>query len=670
MLQAIRSKVGSWIVKILFFFLILSFAVWGIGDMMRDAPPDETVATIGDMAIESTQVETEFRNEIQRIRQNFGINLDTTTAARLGLLDDTLDRVVDEAVLAYAAARIGFNVPNEMLVSLLRNQPAFQDQAGNFSPARFQQTLAASGMSEEQYLNRMRQAVGRSQMLAPVASAATAPNTLVDDLFAFERERRDAQYMVFEQGAFGDIDSPDLLTLRQFHADNPDLFQAPAYRRLSAIVMSGETLAGDIDVGEREVESRYESQLDRYSTAERRSFRQVLVDDEETAEDLAEAARDSGSLEDAMASLGIDESVTPFAEQERSDIAFDVLADAVFSTSQGEFGTPVESPFGWHVFEVTDIVDDAVQPFDDVRDEIRREIQLDRALDRLFQDANRLEDALAAGLSLDEAADETGLSVEDLGFVDAEGRRPDESVVEDIPGAAEIIETGFSLDIGETSGLEDLQDNVFFVVRADEERPPETRPFDDVRDQVAEEWRVSERRRLMAEAAEAAHDAASSDPSAFSEIAAEHGARTESASDLRRDESHQTLSQSAVNDLFEASANDVLLAVEQDRALVIRVAAVHEADPDADAEALADIQDRVRNQIGNDLVSQFAMAWRGQFDVEINREHLLSRLGLSDVDLTADPDLSVDEGAMGAGVGDIEADGLPQPGGASPGAMP
>ena len=35
MLQALRSTVGSWIVKILFVLLILSFGVWGIGDIFR-----------------------------------------------------------------------------------------------------------------------------------------------------------------------------------------------------------------------------------------------------------------------------------------------------------------------------------------------------------------------------------------------------------------------------------------------------------------------------------------------------------------------------------------------------------------------------------------------------------------------------------------------------------
>ncbi len=37
MLQAIRSKAGSFVVKALFALLILTFGIWGIGDIFRNA---------------------------------------------------------------------------------------------------------------------------------------------------------------------------------------------------------------------------------------------------------------------------------------------------------------------------------------------------------------------------------------------------------------------------------------------------------------------------------------------------------------------------------------------------------------------------------------------------------------------------------------------------------
>ena len=46
MLQAIRSKAGSFVVKGLFGLLILTFGIWGIGDIFRTRSSDTTVATV------------------------------------------------------------------------------------------------------------------------------------------------------------------------------------------------------------------------------------------------------------------------------------------------------------------------------------------------------------------------------------------------------------------------------------------------------------------------------------------------------------------------------------------------------------------------------------------------------------------------------------------------
>lgn len=56
MLQAIRERAGSVIVKVLFGLLILSFAVWGIGDIFRRGGGETTVVEVGDRKISADQL--------------------------------------------------------------------------------------------------------------------------------------------------------------------------------------------------------------------------------------------------------------------------------------------------------------------------------------------------------------------------------------------------------------------------------------------------------------------------------------------------------------------------------------------------------------------------------------------------------------------------------------
>ena len=51
MLEAIRSRATSIVVKILFILLIISFGAWGIGDMIRSGTSVTKVAEVGPVEI-------------------------------------------------------------------------------------------------------------------------------------------------------------------------------------------------------------------------------------------------------------------------------------------------------------------------------------------------------------------------------------------------------------------------------------------------------------------------------------------------------------------------------------------------------------------------------------------------------------------------------------------
>ncbi|HEY2538737.1 MAG TPA: SurA N-terminal domain-containing protein, partial [Stellaceae bacterium] len=67
MLQAIRSKAGSFFVKALFGLLILTFGIWGIGDIFRNRPTDTTVATVGSQGIDAAALQSALQPALERL---------------------------------------------------------------------------------------------------------------------------------------------------------------------------------------------------------------------------------------------------------------------------------------------------------------------------------------------------------------------------------------------------------------------------------------------------------------------------------------------------------------------------------------------------------------------------------------------------------------------------
>src|SRR4029077_1677225 len=88
MLQAIRSRAGSLIVKVLFAILIVAFGFWGIGSWLNDRSVDTTIPTVGSDKIRADQLASAVRSEIQTLRQSYGSNFDVEQAKQLGVVDE------------------------------------------------------------------------------------------------------------------------------------------------------------------------------------------------------------------------------------------------------------------------------------------------------------------------------------------------------------------------------------------------------------------------------------------------------------------------------------------------------------------------------------------------------------------------------------------------------
>ena len=145
MLQAIRKQTKSWLVGILFGLLILSFAIWGIGDIFRGGfRADSEVATVGDMPISLQTLEREFQNELNRMQRNFGTELNRDQARALGLVDRSLQQLIVQALYRLEQDRLGMAVSDRQVRAWIADQPSFKDDLGQFDRLRFDAVLRQS----------------------------------------------------------------------------------------------------------------------------------------------------------------------------------------------------------------------------------------------------------------------------------------------------------------------------------------------------------------------------------------------------------------------------------------------------------------------------------------------------------------------------------------------
>jgi parvulin-like peptidyl-prolyl isomerase len=141
-----------------------------------------------------------------------------------------------------------------------------------------------------------------------------------------------------------------------------------------------ERVSGDAEPSQEEVQAFYdENKAAQFTQPAQRCMRHILFnkDDQQKAEevktqlqdggDFAELAKensqDPGSAENGgdLGCLGKGETVPPFEE-------------AAFAADQGEIVGPVETEFGYHLIEVTDIREEQTQPLEDVEGQITAQL--------------------------------------------------------------------------------------------------------------------------------------------------------------------------------------------------------------------------------------------------------------------------------------------------------
>uniref|UniRef100_UPI0033423BDC SurA N-terminal domain-containing protein n=1 Tax=Bosea sp. (in: a-proteobacteria) TaxID=1871050 RepID=UPI0033423BDC len=150
MMQGIRKAgqgfLGKLVIAVMFGFLIISFAIWGVGDIFRGYGRNE-VAKVGKVEIGVEQMRSAYQNDLQNLIRQQRRQISPEMARALGLDRQVLSRLVSEATLDQTAQGMGLAVSDETIRNLIFDDPVFRDASGQFSAARFNELLRSNGYS-------------------------------------------------------------------------------------------------------------------------------------------------------------------------------------------------------------------------------------------------------------------------------------------------------------------------------------------------------------------------------------------------------------------------------------------------------------------------------------------------------------------------------------------
>jgi peptidyl-prolyl cis-trans isomerase D len=254
-----------------------------------------------------------------------------------------------------------------------------------------------------------------------------------------------------------------------------------------------------------------------------------------------------------------------------------------------------------------------------VRDELRAGLAAERAADEAFERANRVEDALAGGATLAEAARQ-----HDLGFVearmDAQGRAPDGTrIAIPVPEAARAaaLRAIFAAERGAAPRLQEGEWG-FMAIDLREVTPPALRPLASVREQVLASFLADARRRFQEERA-AGLMAAIRAGQTLTAAAEAAGIRAEELGPLGREAgAANPMPRDLLPRLFELRGTDATMVQRPQSFAVIQLRGVTHPDLGDATAAVAALRAEASQTMAEDLETQLQAALRARAEVRVN----------------------------------------------------
>jgi peptidyl-prolyl cis-trans isomerase D len=612
MLQSIRKHAGSFVVKILFIVLILSFFVWGIADVVRPTPQDSWAAKVAEQTISREAFDQEYQATVRRVQQQLGGSITPEELRGLGLGRNVIDQMVNRALITEAGRNLAIATPGDQAKRVITADRRFHNEAGQFDPRILQQFLRQVGMSEQGFLAEVRNEIDITALLDGFTGGVVLPRVLEDTIRAYAAERREVDFIriAFDQQKVGE---PDEAALKAYFDGHGDAYMTPELRAVEVLVVDPASVAGQVQVSDEALKAAFEERQDEFITPERRSFRQILFDDEAKARAAAEAARGGASL-DRIAADG-----TPppagFGPVSASQLP-QALRGPLFAAGQGLIGEPVKSPLGWHLVEVIGIEPEVARPFAEVAPTLRQQLTQEKAEELVIDLGNRIEDGLGRGQPLPEIARSVGLTPRTIAELSRDGRDAAGRPVPDLP--PKLADTAFATARGATSDLVEATRDQYFLLQVNEVTPAVARPFAEVRGDVRAAWLAAEQRQRAADVAARIAERAGGG-GRLADAGRDFGLTAGRAGPFGRQQAatEGPLPEAVVRRALDGPAGSVLTVPGDDAVFVLRATTVPAAAPPPPGAADAEISQALQ-AMREDVLGQYLAALRARYPVTIN----------------------------------------------------
>ncbi len=514
MFDAVRNN--KRVVQIVLLLMILPFAFFGVESYVNGNAQREDVAVVGDSKIAPEEFQAALRDQQDRLREMMGEKFDPKVMEREDVRSQTLDTLVSQRLLLLQAQKNHLTVPDSRMSQIIATVPAFQVD-GKFSEARFDQVAQSQGYSRDGFLARVRQDLVIRQLYTGVAGSSFVPASLAKRWAQMQQEQREVSEAVITPFEFIEQIKITPEQVRKYYDENQKQFEVPEQVKVEYLMLSEAALAATTQVSEEEIRKAFESDQSRYMQGEERKARHILLtidagasaDDRKAIRAKGEALLKAVRSDPAkFADLARQNSQDPGSKDSGGDLGFfgrgtmvKPFEDAVFALKPGEISGIVETDFGIHIIQLTEVRGGQGKTLDQARTEIADELKRQSARRRFAELAEVFSNTVyEQSDSLAPAAEKLGLQVKTSPLIPKGFLMPapfDNEKLRDAIFSEDAVKNRRNTQAVETAP------NTLVSARVIEQQPASVKSFDTVKEDIEKKLGLAAGEKMAKERGEA-----------------------------------------------------------------------------------------------------------------------------------------------------------------------
>ena len=274
MLQTLRDKIHGWPAIIIFGFLGVLMAGFGI-ETYSVSQTETWVAKVGKHEISQQTYQDRMNQLRQQATAEQGDKFDSSVFEKPETKQRVLDSLIDQYMLAQAADGLGMVVSSANVRHEIANIAAFQVD-GRFDGDAYRAVLAGQRESPASFEQKVRSSLEIQMLPSAISDSSIVTDAEVDQFLRQRLQTRDLRYAIVPRPALTDTTISDA-QIAAYYKSHIEQFTRPEQVSLAYIELNASDVKVDSTPDEATLMAKYEQEKSKFVQPEQREVSHILI---------------------------------------------------------------------------------------------------------------------------------------------------------------------------------------------------------------------------------------------------------------------------------------------------------------------------------------------------------------------------------------------------------